>query len=227
MATQADPNKVAVLKDAMSRASKLMKLESNGTLNKIAKGHQADINSAINDPQIITEDIMSIQKAKNTQAPQPNMMTFGANADNVPSVIRESFMKNPIDSAPLYQGLGDNKDMSFLTEMIQPKQQMRKQSQESIKQIVNEGLPQYQGTQGQQIDYPMIRTIVEEIVRKYAVSLKNKIITEGKDNSNNTLNTLSIGKTFKFLDNAGNIYECTMRKISNINEMKNKKKEII
>ena len=47
-----------------------------------------------------------------------------------------------------------------------------------------------------------------------------KIIAENKDNSNNQLNTLAIGKTFKFLDSKGNLYECTMKKIGNVNNKK-------
>ena len=79
--------------------------------------------------------------------------------------------------------------------------------------------PQYtpQVQMSAQVDYPMIRTIVEEIVRKYAVSLNKKIISEGKT-STNEVNTISLGKTFKFLANDGTIYECQMKKIGNINE---------
>ena len=99
---------------------------------------------------------------------------------------------------------------------------------QNVRQLVNEGMgtqqyiqqPQMQVTQ--QIDYPMIRTIVEEIVRKYAVSLNKKIISEGKQTANE-VNTIALGDTFKFLDKQGNIYECTMKKVGNIN---NKKKSV-
>ena len=218
MAKQADPNKVAVLQSAMSRASKLMKLESNGTLDKIASANQGRINESLIDTtgDITTQSMMTTARNRQTQAPMVGG-AMGVGAENVPSVIRESFMSNPIDTSALYQGLGDGKDMSFITEMIQPKQKVSAPSAQEIRQIVNEGAPQQQTSQ--QIDYPMIRTIVEEIVRKYAVSLKNKIISENKETPT-TLNTLTIGKNFKFLDNAGNIYECTMKKIGNINDKK-------
>lgn len=218
MAKQADPNKVAVLQSAMSRASKLMKLESNGTLDKIASANQGRINESLIDTTggITTQSMMTTARNRQTQAPMASG-AMGMGAENVPSVIRESFMSNPIDTSALYQGLGDGKDVSFITEMIQPKQKVSTPSAQEIRQIVNEGVPQQQASQ--QIDYPMIRTIVEEIVRKYAVSLKNKIISENKE-APTTLNTLTIGKNFKFLDNSGNIYECTMKKIGNINDKK-------
>jgi hypothetical protein len=71
------------------------------------------------------------------------------------------------------------------------------------------------------VDYPIIRTIVEEVVKRYAVSL-NKRINEGKENVSE-INTISLGKTFKFLDSKGNIYECVMKKVGNIN---NKRKAV-
>jgi hypothetical protein len=56
-------------------------------------------------------------------------------------------------------------------------------------------------------------------VRKYAVSLNKKILSEGKQNTNE-ISTIALGKTFKFLDKEGNIYECTTKKIGNINQKK-------
>lgn len=216
MAKQVDPSKIANLQSAMSRASKLMKLESNGTLDKIANANKDKINESLIDTTggITTQSMMSTANNMHTQMPMVGAIAGG---EHVPSVIRESFMKNPIDTSALYQGLGDDKDVSFITEMLRPKQQKAAPTSKEIKQIVNERVQQ------QAIDYPMIRTIVEEVVRKYAVSLKNKILTENKDSSNNTLNTLTIGKSFKFLDNSGNIYECTMRKVGSIH---NKKKSV-
>ena len=62
----------------------------------------------------------------------------------------------------------------------------------------------------------MIKTNVEEIVRNYAVLVKNKIINEWTNG--NEINTISLGKTFKFLDSKGNIYECQMKRVGNIND---------
>ena len=74
-------------------------------------------------------------------------------------------------------------------------------------------------TQVQGIDYPMIRTIVEDIVRKYTSSLSKKMLSESKG-SVNELTTMTLGKSFKFLDRQGNIYEATLKKIGNINNKK-------
>lgn len=222
MANEVD--KRARLQSAMSKAAKLMQLESNGTLDKIAAAHKDGINSSL-DGEIMTEELMTTSRNRKTQDPIPTRQ-MGQNAANVPAAIREAFMANPIDDSALYEALGeqgDGRSLSFLTEGLEQPQPQYTPPQ-NVRQIVNEGMgvqqpaPQYAA----QIDYPMIRTIVEEIVRKYAVSLNKKIINEGKESANQ-INTIALGKTFKFLDDAGNVYECTMRKVSNINEIKKKR----
>lgn len=220
-------NRESVVKSAMSRAAKLMQLESNGTLDKIAAAHKDGINSSL-DGDITTQDLMTTARNRKTEAP---MITreMGENASNVPAAIREAFMNNPIDESSLYGAFtaGGDGSLDFLNEMAMPQQQPQiTQPTQDVRQIVNEGMGYTSSSQPQvsaQIDYPMIRTIVEEIVRKYAVSLKKNILAESKQNGINEVNTIALGETFKFLTKDGTIYECTMRKVGNIN---NKKKSV-
>jgi hypothetical protein len=225
MANEVD--KRARLQSAMSKAAKLMQLESNGTLDKIAAAHKDGISSSL-DGGVMTEELMTTSRDRIKQGPIVGRQ-MGENASNVPAAIREAFMTNPIDDSALYEALGeqgDGRSLSFLTEGLAPKQQPQQVTPpQNIRQIVNEGIggqqyvqqPQMQVTQ--QIDYPMIRTIVEEIVRKYAVSLNKKIINEGKQTPSQ-VNTIAIGKSFRFLAENGDIYECSMKKVGNV---KNKK----
>lgn len=224
-------NREAVVKNAMSRAAKLMQLESNGTLDKIAAAHKDGINTSLENGDVLTEELMTTSRDRKTQAPIVSRQ-MGENANNVPAAIREAFMNNPIDDAQLYSAFGeqgDGRSLSFLDEMSAPKQQITAPTQ-NVRQIVNEGMTSMVSTQPQvtqQIDYPMIRTIVEEIVRKYAVSLKKNILSENKQTpSANQINTIAFGDTFKFLAKNGDIYECTMRKVSNINDRQKKKTPI-
>ena len=233
MANANPADKQAKLQNAMSRAKKLIQLESNGTLDKIAAGVRDGVNSSLEGGDIITEQLMTTPRNRRTEAPMVGAK-MGENAMNVPAAIRESFSTNPIDESSLYSAFGGaqggNDDLAFLTEDIPaPRQPQRVNMQsQDVRQLVNEGMgyqqPQYapQVQMSAQVDYPMIRTIVEEIVRKYAVSLKNRIINEGTNG--NEINTISLGKTFKFLDSSGNIYEAKLTKIGNINE---KKKSIV
>jgi hypothetical protein len=225
MANEVD--KRARLQSAMSKAAKLMQLESNGTLDKIAAAHKDGISSSL-DGGVMTEELMTTSRDRSKQGPIVGRQ-MGENASNVPAAIREAFMTNPIDDSALYEALGeqgDGRSLSFLTEGLAPKQQPQQVAPpQNIRQIVNEGIggqqyvqqPQMQVTQ--RIDYPMIRTIVEEIVRKYAVSLNKKIINEGKQTPSQ-VNTIAIGKSFRFLAENGDIYECSMKKVGNV---KNKK----
>lgn len=215
--------KQAKLKNAMSRAKKLIQLESNGTLDKIAKGAREGVSDSLKDGSIVTEQLMTTSRDRRREAPMVGQK-MGENAMNVPAAIRESFAKTSIDESSLYSafggGQGANDDLAFLTEETTTQeypQRVNAQTQD-VRQIVNEGLG-YAPQTSSQVDYPMIRTIVEEIVRKYAVSLNKKIINENKS-SVNEVNTISLGKTFKFLANDGSIYECTMKKIGNINNRK-------
>lgn len=221
-------NRESVVKSAMSRAAKLMQLESNGTLDKIAAAHKDGINSSL-DGDVTTQDLMTTARNRKTEAP---MITreMGENASNVPAAIREAFMNNPIDESSLYGAFtaGGDGSLDFLNEMAMPQQQPQiTQPTQDVRQIVNEGMGYTSSSQPQvsaQIDYPMIRTIVEEIVRKYAVSLKKNILAENKQGTPiNQVNTIALGETFKFLTKDGTIYECTMRKVGNIN---NKKKSV-
>ena len=216
MAKELNADKMSVLQDAMGRASKLMQLEANGTLDKIAKGK---INAIGND--LLNEGEMNAASLMTTQVKR-NHMPIGKQSNGVaassvlPAAITESFKNNPIDETALYSafGGGGNTDLDFLTENIQ--RPTPQKTQEDVSSIVNEGL----GTkQTSNIDYPMIRTIVEDVVRKYAQSLNKRIINEGKQNVNE-INTIALGKTFKFLASDGSIFECTMKKIGNINDKK-------
>jgi hypothetical protein len=224
MANEADRR--AVVKSAMSRAAKLMQLESNGTLDKIASdpNFRKNINTSLNE-DVMTGELMTTARDRKKQAPIATRQ-MGQNASNVPAAIREAFMSNPIDDSALYDTIGgDGRSLSFLDEMVEEKHEIVKPTQ-NVRQIVNEGIATQQSQMmqpmQQQIDYPMIRTIVEEIVRKYAVSLNKKIISENKQSTpTNTINTIALGETFKFLDNAGNIYEAKLVKKGNIKDKKN------
>ena len=213
--------KRARLQSAMSKAAKLMQLESNGTLDKIAAAHKDGINESL-DGGISTQELMTTSRDRKTQGPIPTRQ-MGQNAANVPAAIREAFMANPIDDSALYEALGeqgDGRSLSFLTEGLEQPQQRTVAPPQNVRQIVNEGMGAQQPQMGQAIDYPMIRTIVEEIVRKYAVSLNKKIIGENKQQDVNEINTISLGKTFRFLAKNGDLYECTMKKVGNVNDKK-------
>ena len=214
MVNESEQNKRAKLQTAMARAKKLIDMEPSIT----TRGANAypDFSTMVSEGVSMPsyDDAMNYESVNETYA-QNHTETprFSPSANNVPSVIRESFMKNPIQSE------GD--DLSFLTEdnVKAYVSQKRKKSQNvGVNESVSVAPQTVQVTQ--QIDYPMIRTIVEEIVRKYTASLSKKLINESA-NGDNIVNTISFGKTFKLLDSNGNIFECKMEKIGNVKDKKN------
>ena len=196
------------LKDALGKASKLMSMDKNGTISKIAESKIDSINTSLNDSTVSTESMM-------TARPQRNMTEVPRNVNsNIPRAIVESFSKNPIDTS-MIGSIGGSSNSVLDTIGIQ-EQARTVQPQNTSSTIQEQHTVQ---TQVQGIDYPMIRTIVEDIVRKYTSSLSKKMLSESKG-SVNELTTMTLGKSFKFLDRQGNIYEATLKKIGNINNKK-------
>lgn len=196
------------LKDALGKASKLMSMDKNGTISKIAESKRDSINTSLNDSTVSTESMM-------TARPQRNMTDVPRNVNsNIPRAIVESFSKNPIDTS-MISSIGGSSNSVLDTIGIQ-EQARTVQPQNTSSTIQEQHTVQ---TQVQGIDYPMIRTIVEDIVRKYTSSLSKKMLSESKG-SVNELTTMTLGKSFKFLDRQGNIYEATLKKIGNINNKK-------
>ena len=206
----AEANMAAVerIKAAKNKSLRLMQMDKK--LDAMAKGARDNITESFSNPeQVTTQDMMSTKIDKSMGIP-----TGGRMNENVPFAIREAFKNNPIDESQLLMGtMSGGGDLSFLNDnVVAP----------TRKQPITENVQQYQPQANpSSVDYPMIRTIVEEVVKRYAVSL-NKRINEGKENVSE-INTISLGKTFKFLDSKGNIYECVMKKVGNIN---NKRKAV-
>ena len=206
MATNAEERKARIAA-ARKGSLRLMQMDANGTLDKLMEGRADEINDSLTsaDANVTSESLMSSKREDRVKRMPTGRM--GVAAANVPSIIRESFQNQP----PVSENMTTSSvlDDMFSLEDIQPQ---RKQ------QITEQAAPVQQSFTTSGVDYPMIRTIVEDIVRKYAQSLKKNLVTEGVGGAE--VNTIALGKTFKFLDNKGNIYECTMKKVGNINNKK-------
>ena len=206
MATNAEERKARIAA-ARKGSLRLMQMDANGTLDKLMEGRADEINDSLTsaDANVTSASLMSTKREDRMNRMPTGRM--GVAAANVPSIIRESFQNQP----PVSENMATSSvlDDMFSLEDLQPQ---RKQ------QITEQVAPVQQSFTTGGIDYPMIRTIVEDIVRKYAQSLKKNLVTEGVGGAE--VNTIALGKTFKFLDSKGNIYECTMKKVGNINNKK-------
>lgn len=223
MARQADKAAIDRIKAAREKSLKIMKMDMNGSLNKIVEEKMGDITNVVNgsETKLLSETPAGVQP-KQTSARPMQQTTFGPAASKLPSAILESFKTNKIgdDDQMMKQMFSGPGDLSFLDEDITPQRPVQRQVvTETVQQPQVQALVQTPAS----IDYPMIRTIVEEIVRKYAGSITKKVLSESKGSSTSTVNTMMLGEKFKFLTDDGDIYECTMRKVSNVNELKNKR----
>lgn len=191
------PNLAALerIKNARANSLKIMRMDSSGKLDEMARNRRDSINDSLEgSSQPLNEMRSSVPTQRRAMSPS---------ASKVPQAIMESFKANPLDQGSDMNILDD----VFRDEITESRQQIRESAPSQHVQIPT----------GQGIDYPTIRAIVEEIVRKYTGSLQKKMLTENKQQLNE-LGSIVIGKSFKFLDKAGNIYEAKLTKVGNIND---------
>ena len=83
-------------------------------------------------------------------------------------------------------------------------------------------LPQSNNTTNGGIDYSLIKTIIESVVEEKLSKYSNSLLTESKKPSGKLLSTIMLGENFRFIDNEGNVYECSDLKYKGKARMKNK-----
>ena len=198
---QANMSAVERIKAAREKSLRLMQMDADGTLDKYLKEGKVQRNT---------------QASEAPMQPQPRQprpidtSRLSEYAKHIPREILESFATNKIDDSALLDGVFDSQNaLSMLDEGVQakPKAKVTESVQtQPIQQVLT-----------QSVDYPMIRTIVEDVVRKQIGALSKKMLNESKTSD---ISTITLGKTFKFLAKNGDIYEAKLQKIGNINEQK-------
>lgn len=121
----------------------------------------------------------------------------------LPKIIEESMRQNPIGNQSLDvmpSVLDEIQGVEKLQKTAKPRQSLREQA----------------APNGSGVDYSLIKTIVEECVKKYSSGLKKTMLNESKDA--NTLQAMKIGNKFTFIDGKGNLYEAQLKFIKNINQ---------
>ena len=198
---QANMSAVERIKAAREKSLRLMQMDADGTLDKYLKEGKVQRNT---------------QASEAPMQPQPRQprpidtSRLSESAKHIPREILESFATNKIDDSALLDGVFDSQNaLSMLDEGVQPKPKAKVTESvqtQPIQQVLT-----------QSVDYPMIRTIVEDVVRKQIGALSKKMLNESKTSD---ISTITLGKTFKFLAKNGDIYEAKLQKIGNINEQK-------
>lgn len=148
------------------------------------------------------------------------MPNLSESASKLPPEILESMLGTSSISTSM---TGNN--VSILDELpvetIIPEKKITPQRRSQNRTITEQVYTQPVSSQPVQanIDYSLIKMIVEDVVKKNMAAMKKSIISESKNIvENDNLNILKIGDTFQFLTKDGNLFEATLKFKKNINK---------
>lgn len=220
-----------ISQDARQEVMEGKKFSSNPTLSQsfAMEGKSQPTDNYYDDSEMQVPDMLNEAQMQQIHQQAQKMPIVEGNIRNnkLPKEILNAFKTNPIDTSALNEAMGmDNQSTSILDTLgIQgntrnlkmPKQRVNEQSLKTQPQVVPQSV---------NIDYSLIKTIVEESVKKYTSALKKSILTENTNvssNSGDNLVLMKLGESFKFVTSNGDIFEAKLIKKGNINE--NKKKQ--
>ena len=139
----------------------------------------------------------------------------------MPKQILESILNNPIDMSPLIEIQNGQQPVTIMTEDLQTRTTDIIEKLESRDRKGHPAANTYtepksstnvsENSANQNIDVNQLTQIIETIIDNKLQQIK-PMLTESRSISPK-LNFMSIGDNFKFMDETGNVYECTMKYI--------------
>ena len=191
---------------AKDRARKLIQMDANGTLGQIKqKAISEGKMSYSENGEVVTQNIEEYR----TQSNNNTIPTIIKSKSKLPTEIIESFKKQP--SPTDYQGCVVDMGQQASGGKIFSEEKHRTVEQTTNTQPIVQS----------NIDYSMIKMIVEDCIRKYTSALKKSILSESKTNENvGTLLAMKIGDKFSFITSNGDLYEAKLTFIKNMNTKK-------
>lgn len=143
----------------------------------------------------------------------------GINAKNaqkskMPSAIKESILSNPLIMEPTDTAMDNlterlEKAMPGIQRSMGILNKLEKKDTEDREKRLFESKNEQSNANGQ-IDYSLIKMIVEQAVEKKFNELSGTLNESVNHNSSPSLNVMKLGENFLFLDDQGNVYECRM-----------------
>lgn len=145
----------------------------------------------------------------------------------IPRSILEDVINNPLEVPAvdprmdaLTERLGENlsgiqRVNGIMEKMEQKDNELKQALMEESGLVQREKQPQQQyGSSGSQIDYSLIKAIVESVLSEKMSELKSSLLTEsvGAVNGLGNVKIMKIGtdSNFHFLDSKGNVFECKL-----------------
>ena len=184
--------------DAYSNVTSLAGSSSQNTITESYVDDSEDRLGAAMDSRMknFMENRQMPQMQVPVQTQTPTIVNKG-----LPREILESFSNNYIDQSvfdpnrSVLDRIGVTNGQQQITETVQTYQPV-------------------QQTAGGNVDYELIKSIVESAVKKYVNALGKKVLTE-----NNDLNMIQVGeKKINLVTKSGDIYEAQLKFVKNINK---------
>lgn len=218
-----DQATIARFMQSQQRAKKLIDMDARGVIDNLAE-------NARKDGRLSTDDSGDINyiPSNNSQPQQVNEAYTQEMATNImatrknsklPKAIIESFAKNNIDTSLLGVGVGQSSVLDMIDHASGGKLFNEQKSMQMQKVVETVSQPQNVQVQGT-VDYSLIKTIVEDCVKKYTSALRKSMLNESKSSVNEAteLQAMKIGDKFSFIDKNGNLYEAKLEFIKNIKQ---------
>ena len=209
-----DNERASRLANSFARAKELTDMVSTPEFDKYAKdlidgGYSEDDSSFIGE-SFQNQSSYNAQRDLNSIR---NRKEVDYTKSKLPKKILDEIRENPLD------GLSADPTMDAFTRQLSEKIGSPDRNKKTFSEYRNN--TNETASNASKNDYEIIKMIVEGIVKKYVEPLSKQPLNE--NTSKNTLNTVMIGKKFKFIDGSGNIFEADLKYKGNINDIKNKK----
>lgn len=200
---------------AQDRAKKLIQMDVNGGFKQYEQKARESAEMSLNEDSVPQYQSQPQQQTMSYNQEPLNIKTNS----KLPKEILESFKTKQIDPSPLGYGVSSSilDEVNYRTQGKLYNEETNTQPQAKPKQqlVENVQIP----TNATNVDYSMIKMIVEDCMRKYVSSLKKTIINESKNN-NDELQALKIGDKFSFITKNGDLFEAELKFIKNLNNKK-------
>ena len=141
----------------------------------------------------------------------------------LPRQIIESIAANPLDMTVVDPKMDafTEKLKQTLPNSFNRSYEIQEKLEKQDRQELNEVQGNNNASASVNVDYELIKTIVESVVDKKINELKKGMVNENLSyGSNSSLKAMKLGEKFLFLDSDNNIFECQMKYIG-----KNKKRK--
>jgi hypothetical protein len=201
------------------RARQLIQMDAKGEIDKVKKKAQNEGKIKVSqntDGEFVGVDTTIMEKKSYGNMSQ--LPPINNSMNGLPQEIMESFKNKRINVGSDYPTNGgsilDELNVITATSPVStPKHNINEQQQYYTTNTATGPI-----TIPQQIDYSIIKVIVEDCIKKYTSALKKSILNESKNNSQNgsEIQAIKLGDKFSFVTDNGDLYEAKLEFKKNI-----------